>query len=75
MGSVGPEIGHRGADCSIDVGRVGVDVAGICDLTLGGRVDAVDLGTGELTQGRDIVFFGQGVDTRMLQELLTTLVD
>lgn len=75
MRTVGPEVGDRGTNGSVAIRGVSVHVAGVRDLALGCRVDAVDLGAGEGAQVGDLELLGQGIDTSVLQELIAALVD
>jgi hypothetical protein len=71
----GPEIRNRCPDCSIILVRVCVDVPGVCDLALGGRVHAVDLRRSEGLEGGQAERFGERVDSCVLEELVACLVD
>lgn len=42
-----PEVRHRGADGRVVLAGVLVDVAGVRDLSLGGRIDTVNLAARE----------------------------
>ena len=46
MRAMGPEGGHRFADCDVIAGRVGVDEARVGDFAFGVGVYAVDFGVG-----------------------------
>lgn len=70
-----PEAGNGRADRSVVGASVGVDVAGVGDLALGGRVDAVNLGAGEGAQCVDTKLLGKSVDARVLEELVARVVD
>lgn len=74
MAAGGPEVGDGGADGGVVPAGVLVDVAGVGDLALGRRVDAVDLAAREAPQLVHAELLGQRVDARMLQQLLTCLV-
>jgi hypothetical protein len=71
----GPEAGDGRAHRRVVGARVGVDVAGVGDLALGRRVDAVDLGAREGAQGAHAEPVGEGVDARVLEELVARVVD
>ena len=71
----GPEAGNGRPHLGVVGARVGVDVARVGDLALGGRIDAVDLGAGERAQGADAKLLAEGVDTRVLEELVARVVD
>lgn len=71
----GPEVGDGGADGGVVLAGVLVDVAGVRDLALGRRVDAVDLAAGQAAQLLHPELLGQGVHARVLQQLLARLVD
>lgn len=70
-----PEACNGGANCSVVIACEGVDVASICDLALGGRVDAVDLRAREGLESSDTKLLGERVDTGMFEELVATVVD
>lgn len=75
MGAGGPEVGDWGADDGVVVVGVLVDVAGVCDLALCRRVDAVDLGRGQVPERGHLKLLGQRVDARVLEQLVARLVD
>lgn len=75
MRSRSPEIRNRRPDRRIVFLRVRVHVARVCDLALGGRVHAVDLGRGERFEGGEGERLAQGVDAGVLEELVAGLVD
>ena len=52
-----------------------IHVAGVCNLALGCGVDAVDLGGCERFKGGEVEGFGKRVDSCVLEELVTGLVD
>ena len=71
----GPEVGHGRTNGRVLLGRVLVDVAGVGDLALGSRVDAMDLARGEVLEQCESKFLRQGVDLGVLEELLARHVD
>jgi hypothetical protein len=71
----GPEAGDGRADGGVVGDGVGVDVAGVGNLAAGRRVDAVDLGGGERLEGAEAVALGEGVDARVLEQLVARVVD
>lgn len=73
--SCSPEVGDRCANGGIVLLGVGVYVSGICDLAFGGRVDAVDLGGSERLEGGQVEGFSKNIDTGVLEELVSGLVD
>lgn len=54
---------------------VAVDVAGVGNLALGRRVDAVNLGARQGLELVDTVLLGDCVDARMLEQLVAAVVD
>jgi hypothetical protein len=70
-----PEVGHRRADRGVLPAGVGVNIAGVRDLTLGRRVDAVDLGARQVLQRQQAELVGEGIHLGMLQQLVACLVD
>ena len=75
MTSAGPETGHRCPNDGIVFRCVSIHVACVCDLSLGSRVDAVDLARGEILQVRHAESIGQGIYACMLEQLVAGLVD
>ncbi len=75
MTAGGPEVGHRSADVYIVCVGVLVDVAGVCDFALGSRIDAVYLAAREALQLLYPKLLGYGIDSCMLEKLLSGLVD
>jgi hypothetical protein len=75
MAARSPEIHNRGADGRVVLMGMRVDVAGVGDLALRGGVDAVDLGGGEGAQDGEAEGLGEGVDARVLEQLVAGLVD
>lgn len=70
-----PEARDRRAHrCVVLVGEL-VRVARKHNLALDGRVDAVNLGGGEDTEGADIELLGECVDARVLKELGAGVVE
>lgn len=70
-----PEARDRGANRGVVVVGESIDVASVCDLALGGRVDAVDLGAREGLEAVDAKLVGEGVDAGVLEELVAAVVD
>lgn len=70
-----PEARDRRADLLVLLLSVSIDVAGVGNLALGGRVDAVDLGAGEGLEVVDAELLRQGVDAGVLEELVAGVVD
>jgi hypothetical protein len=70
-----PEVGDGGADRGVLLASVGVDITRVGNLALGRGVHAVDLPRSQLLQLLDAEFLGQGVGPRMLEQLVTRLVD
>lgn len=75
VGACGPEAGDGGAHRGVVGARVGVNIARVGELALGRRVDAVDLGLGELLQELHAELLGEGVDARVAQQVVARLVD
>lgn len=71
----GPEVGDGRAHRRVLLAGVLVDVAGVRDLALGGRVDAVDLAARQALELVHAELLGYRVDARMLEQLLARLVD
>ena len=65
-----PEVGDGGADGGIVLGGELVHVAGVGDLALGGAVDAVDLGRGQVLEVGQAKLLGDRVHARVLEQLL-----
>ena len=74
MAAGGPEVGDRSAHRGVLLAGVLVDVAGVGDLALGGRVDAVDLAAGQAPKLVHAELLREGIDARVLEELLARLV-
>jgi hypothetical protein len=70
-----PEARDGSADRSVVIASKSVDVASVCDLALGGRIDAVDLRAREGLESSDTKLLGEGVDTGVLEQLVATVVD
>lgn len=70
-----PKIGDRGTDGGIVLLGVSVDVSGVCDLALCGGIDAVNLGGCERLESWEVERLAESVDSSMLQELVTCLID
>lgn len=70
-----PEAGNRRAHRRIVLAGVGVCVAGVGNLALGGGVDAVDLGLGEGLEVLNTKLVGQGAHAGVLEELVACVVD
>lgn len=68
-----PEARNGRADLVV-VG-IRIDVSGVRNLSLGRRIDAVDLGRGQLLELGDAVFLGQSVDARVAEEMNARVVD
>lgn len=75
MRARGPEAGNGRAHRGVVAGRVGVHVAGVGELAPGRRVDAVDLGRGELLEELHAELLGEGVDARVAQEVVARVVE
>jgi hypothetical protein len=75
VGAGSPEARDGCANGSIVGAGIGVDVAGVGDLALGSRVDAVDLGAREGLEARDAKLLGECVDAGVLEELVAAVVD
>lgn len=75
MGAGSPEVGDGGTDGGVVLGGELVDVAGVGDLALGGRVDAVDLVGREVLEVGEAELLGDGVHARVLEKLLAREVD
>lgn len=75
MTASGPEVGNWSTDGGVVLLGVGVDVSGICDLALCGGVDAVYLGGCEGLESWEVERLAESIDSGMLQELVTRLVD
>ena len=75
MTSRRPEICHRSPDRSIVLVRMSVNISRVCDFAFGGRVHAVDLRGSQGLQGWEAERFAQCVDSCVLEELVTGLVD
>ena len=71
----GPEVGDRGTHGGVLLAGVLVDVAGVGDLALGGRVDAVDLAAGQTPKFVHAELLCEGVDAGVFEELYARLVD
>lgn len=71
----GPEVGNRGADRSVVLASVGVDVTSVGDFALGRGVDAVNLAGGKTLELLYTKLFSERVDPRVLQQLITRFVD
>jgi hypothetical protein len=70
-----PETCDRRADGRVLLAGVLVDVAGVGDLAFCRRVDAVDFRAREAAETGDAKLFGNGVDARVLEELVARVVD
>lgn len=75
VGAGSPEARDGCANGGIVGAGVGVDVAGIGDLALGSRVDAVDLGARESLEAQDAKLLGECVNAGVLEELIAAVVD
>lgn len=71
----GPEVGDWRAHRGVVLAGVLVDVTRVCDLALGGRVDAVDLAAREALELVHAEPLGYRVNARVLEQLLARLVD
>lgn len=70
-----PEARDGRPDGGVVGAGVGVDVAGIGDLALYRRVDAVDLGASEGAKAVDAKLLAQCVDSSVLKELVARVID
>lgn len=70
-----PEACDRCSDGGVVDAGVGVNITGIGNLALCGRVDAVDLGAGERLESRDAELFGEGIYAGVLEELVASVID
>ena len=70
-----PEVRHRRADGQVVLLRVRVHVPRVRDLALGRAVHAVDLGRRQGLQRGEAERVAEGVDARVLEELVARLVD
>lgn len=52
-----------------------IDISSICDFALGSGIDAVNFGRRERFEGWHIESFSKGVNTSMLQELISSLIN
>ena len=75
MAAGSPEVGDGGAHGGVLLAGVLVDVAGVGDLALGGRVDAVDLAAGQTPKFVHAELLCEGVDAGVFEELYARLVD
>lgn len=73
-GASGPESGDGLADGAVFGVGLFVDVAGICELALGGGGGAVDLGMREGFEGRKLETVGKCVDARVYEETEAVVV-
>lgn len=75
MAACGPEVGNRGADRSVVLRGVGVDVTSVGDFALGRGVDTVNFAGGQTLELFHAKLFSQRVYPGVLQQLVTRLVD
>lgn len=75
MAAGGPERGNGGADRRVLLGRELVHVAGIGDLALGRRVDAVDLARRQALEVGKAKLLGERIHLGVLEELVARHVD
>lgn len=75
MRSCSPEVGHRSSDRRVILVGMSIDISSVGNFALGCRIDAVDLGTCEALEGRETKSCSEGIDTSMLEKLITSLVD
>lgn len=75
MRPVRPEASNRLPDGIILLWCGSIDVSGICDLTLGTRLDAVDLAVSQLLELGHAELVSQDVDASVLEELVACGVE
>ena len=75
MAPRGPEVGDGRAHGGVGGRRVLVDVPGVGDLALGRRADAVDLARGQVLELVEAELLAEGVDARVLEQLVARVVD
>lgn len=75
MGAGGPEARDGHTDRGVVRAGVGIHIASVCDLALGGGVDAVDLCAGEGLETVNAKLVGEGVDARVFEKLLAAVID
>lgn len=75
MRSRSPEVRNRSPNRSIVLVRVRIHVSGIGNLSLRSRVHAVDLAASQALESWQVESLAQSVDTSVLEELITSLVD
>lgn len=71
----GPEVGDRRSYRRVVLAGVGIDIASVSNLALGRGINTMDLARGQLLQLVYTEFLGQGVCSRVLQQLVTRLVN
>lgn len=71
----GPEVRDWCSDARIVLLGIGVHVSRVRKLALGRAVDAVDLGASQSLQGWEFKHLAERVDSSMLEQLITRLVD
>jgi len=54
---------------------MGIYISGICDFSLGGRIDAMDLGGSQGLEFGECEFFGKSVDSGVLKKLVSGFVN
>lgn len=69
-----PELGHRGANGSVVLVCVCVNIASVCDLALGCRIDTMNLAGRQTLELFRAKLLCQGINARMLQQLIARLV-
>jgi len=75
MRSRRPEIRNRSSNRRIILMRMRIHISRISNLSLRRRINAMNLATRKALQPRKIKRFRQGVHTRMLEELITRLIN
>jgi hypothetical protein len=75
MRSRSPEIRNRSSNRRIIFMRMRVHISRISNLSLRRRINTMNLATRKALQPRKVKRFRQGVDARMLEELITRLIN
>lgn len=69
-----PELGHRGANGRVVLVCVCVNIASVGDLALGCRIDTMNLAGRQTLELFHAKLLCQGINARMLQQLIARLV-